>query len=382
MDVLTSTWLVCLAGLTALYWIAPERLRAHLVPAATAALLAWLSPLTLGSLLLAVLVAWHSQRLAHNGRAVALACALQLAPLIAWRLNAQVPLPVIAQIAIPLGLAYSALRGVHYVLEAYKGALPQHRLADVGGYFLFLPTLIAGPIHRFGPWLADQRRVRWNPMLFSEGLERILYGYIKLAFIANLLITARFTGWIEASFDPGSREALYLTMIAKGLNGYFQFAGYSDVAIGFARLLGFRVMENFDSPLTKPNVQRFWGAWHMSLTSWCRDYVYTPVFSLTRGRGIGILASMAVLGLWHEFTWRYLAWGLYNGAGIVAWHQWRLLGGERLDAALATRPLLARLWYGLAVVLTVHFIFLGFVLVQHPTLTESLAVWSALLGGQ
>jgi alginate O-acetyltransferase complex protein AlgI len=382
MDVLSTTWLACLAGLTALYWIAPERLRSHVVPAATAALLAWLSPLTLACLLLAVLVAWSSQRLADNGRAIALACVLQLAPLVAWRLNAQMPLPGLAGIAIPFGLAYIALRGVHYVLEAYKGALPQHRLADVAGYFFFLPTIIAGPIHRFGPWLTDQRRVRWNAGLFSEGLERILYGYVKIAFIANLLITTRFSGWIEASTAADSREALYLTMIAKGLNGYFLFAGYSDVAIGFARLLGFRVMENFDNPLTKPNVQRFWGAWHISLTAWCRDYVYTPVFSLTRGRGIGILASMAVLGLWHEFTWRYLAWGLYNGAGIVAWHQWRRLGGERLEAALADRPVLARLWYGLAVVLTVHFIFFGFVLVQHETLTESLAVWTALLGGQ
>jgi alginate O-acetyltransferase complex protein AlgI len=152
------------------------------------------------------------------------------------------------------------------------------------------------------------------------------------------------------------------------------------VAIGFARLLGFRMMENFDSPLIKPNVQRFWGAWHMSLTSWCRDYIYTPVFSLTRARSLGILASMAVLGLWHEFTLRYLAWGLYNGAGIVAWHQWRKLAGERLERSLLHRPALARAWHLLAVLITVHFIFLGFVLVQHPTLTEVARTWARLLG--
>lgn len=380
MELRSIMWLACLVGLPVIYWLASARWRDFVIPVLTALVLGLLSPFAFAAQLFAVLIAWGSQRLAHNGRAIALASALQLAPLVAWRLDAQVPLPGIAGIAIPLGLAYSALRGVHYVLEAYKGTLPQHRLADVAGYFFFLPTIVAGPIHRFGPWLADQRRMRWNAALFSEGLERILYGYVKIAFIANLLIATRLTGWIEAGIAPGSREALYLTMIAKGLNGYFQFAGYSDVAIGFARLLGFKVMENFDNPLTKPNVQRFWGAWHMSLTSWCRDYVYTPIFSLTRWRGIGILASMAVLGLWHEFTPRYLAFGLYNGAAIVLWHQWRRLAGERLEAVLKGRPILTRLWYGVSVLVTLHVLFLGFVLVQHDRLGESLAVWAALLG--
>lgn len=380
MDILSTIWLAAMAGVTAAHWLAPEKLRSWVLPGLTAALLGWLSPLTLAFLLLAILLAWGSQRLAHSGPAIALAALLQLAPVIAWRLNAQVPLPVIEGIAIPLGLSYLALRGVHYVLEAFKGTLPRHELADTAGYFLFLPTITAGPIHRFAPYLADQRRLRWNAALFSEGLERILFGYVKVTFLANVLIDTHFVGWIDAHHMAQSAPHTYLTIVAKGLNGYLQFAGYSDVAIGFARLLGYRVMENFDSPLTKPNVQRFWGAWHMSLTSWCRDYVYTPVFSLTRARSLGILASMAVLGLWHEFTLRYLAWGLYNGAGIVAWHQWRKLAGERLERQLLDKPALARAWQVLAVLLTVHFIFLGFVLVQHPSLSEAVATWARLLG--
>ena len=380
MDILSITWLAAIASVTAAHWLAPERLRPWVLPALTAALLGWLSPLTLAFLLLAILLAWGSQRLAHSGPAIALAALLQLAPVIAWRLNAQVPLPLIGGTAIPLGLSYLALRGVHYVLEAYKHALPRHELADTAGYFLFLPTITAGPIHRFAPYLADQRRLRWNAALFSEGLERILLGYFKVTVLANVLVDTHFQGWIGGHFAAQSQGATYFTMLAKGLNGYLQFAGYSDVAIGFARLLGFRVMENFDNPLAKPNVQRFWGAWHMSLTSWCRDYVYTPVFSLTRARSLGILASMAVLGLWHEFTLRYLAWGLYNGTGIVAWHQWRKLAGERLERDLLHRPALARIWRVVAVLLTVHFIFLGFVLVQHPTLAEAAATWARIFG--
>jgi len=366
---------------TAAYWLAPERIRSLVLTGATAIALLWVSPATCLFLLAAVVIAWTCRlHFASSGPAVAIACLLQLAPLVAWRVDAEWPLPFVSLYVIPLGLAYIALRGVHYVVEAYRGALPEHRLLDVAGYFFFLPTIIAGPIHRFPQYLADTRRRRWNPELFSEGLERILYGYVKITFIANLIVSTALANAIADHTVEGSPANLYLTMFVKGLNGYFQFAGYSDVAIGFARLLGFKVMENFNSPLTKPNVQQFWGAWHISLTSWCRDYVYTPTFSLTRLRSVGILTSMAVLGLWHEFTLRYLAWGLYNGGLIVVWHRWRRLCGERLDARLAGRPLLAGAWRALAIVLTIHVIFIGFVLVQHDDLRDSLAFLTAMSG--
>lgn len=381
MDVLSVQWLGIMAALAAVFWATPEPWRRYVPALATAAITTWLSPLTLAALVLAVGVCWLAQsRLAENGRLIALACAVQLLPLVVWRINAQMPLPGLAGIAIPLGLSYIGLRGVHYCIESYKDSLPHHTLADLVGYFLFLPTLIAGPVHRFAAYVGDEHRRRWNPALFSEGLERILYGYVKIAFLANLLVETTLTGWITAQIVPGSQAALYGTMIAKGLNGYLQFAGYSDVAIGFARLLGFRVMENFDSPLIKPNVQAFWGAWHMSLTTWCRDYVYTPVFSLTRARNLGIIASMAVLGLWHEFTARYLLWGLYNGLAIVAWHHWRSLTGERLEGWLANHRALAMAWRVFAVLLTIHVIFVGFILVQHKSLADALTFFTAMIG--
>jgi alginate O-acetyltransferase complex protein AlgI len=381
VSVLSTIWLAALLFTPAAYWLSPERLRSAILTAVTLSLLLLISPATCLFLLLAVLVAWVCRtRFASSGIAVAIASALQLAPLIAWRISAEWPLPFVAQFIIPLGLAYIALRGVHYVVEAYRGALPDHRLSDVVDYFFFLPTIIAGPIHRFPQFLTDARRRRWNSELFSEGLERILYGYVKITFIANLLVNTLATRTIAEITTDGSQLDLYLTMFVRGLNGYFQFSGYSDVAIGFARLLGFRVIENFNSPLTKPNVQQFWSAWHISLTSWCRDYVYTPTFSLTRARTLGILTSMAVLGLWHEFTPRYLAWGLYNGAGIVLWHRWRRLFGERIDEALSGRLWAVRLWNIVAVILTMHFIFAGFVLVQHDSLYDALAYLGAMVG--
>lgn len=381
MSVLSIIWLVALVLTPAAYWLVPERLRSAVLTAATINVLLWTSPATCLFLLLAVLVAWTCRfYFASNGIAVGIAALVQLAPLIVWRVDAQWPLPFVSQFVIPLGLAYIALRGVHYVIEAYRGGLPAHQFVDVVDYFFFLPTIIAGPIHRFPQFLTDAKRRRWNSELFSGGLERILYGYVKITFIANLLISTVSTSVIADHTIEGSPLNLYLTMFAKGLNGYFQFSGYSDVAIGFARLLGFRVIENFNAPLTKPNVQQFWTAWHISLTSWCRDYVYTPTFSLTRLRSLGILTSMAVLGLWHEFTLRYLVWGLYNGAGIVLWHRWRRLLGESIDTSLMSKPLVARAWHVVSVALTLHFIFLGFVLVQHDRLQDAMAYISAMIG--
>ena len=381
MSVLSLIWVFALLLTPAVYWLVSEQRRSIVVTAMTLNLLFWTSPATCIFLIFAIVVAWvGGSRFASKGAAVAVAAALQLAPLVVWRIDAQVPLPIVAEYAVPLGLAYIALRGVHYVVEAYRGGLPKHEFTDVVDYFCFLPTIIAGPIHRFPQFLTDTRRRRWNSEMFSEGLERILYGYIKITFLANLLISGVATRTIAAHTVEGSQLNLYLTMFAKGLNGYLQFAGYSDVAIGFALLLGFRVMENFNAPLIKPNVQQFWGAWHISLTSWCRDYVYTPTFSLTRLRALGILTSMAVLGLWHEFTPRYLAWGLYNGAGIVFWHRWRRLFGERLEARLADEPRIAWAWKILSIILTIHFIFIGFVLVQHDRLQDGIATIGAILG--
>jgi len=381
MTALSISWLAAMLLTPSVYWLTPERLRSAVLTGITLAVPLFISPATCLFLLLSVAVCWFCYKYhASNGAAVAAASAIQLAPLIAWRVDAQLPLPFLAGVIIPLGLAYIALRGVHYVVEAYRGGLPDHSLSDVADYFFFLPTIIAGPIHRFPQFVTDARRRRWNSEMFSEGLERILYGYVKITFIANLLISTMAPKGISAVATDGSQFALYLGMFSKGLNGYFQFAGYSDVAIGFARLLGFRVIENFNAPLTKPNVQQFWSAWHISLTSWCRDYVYTPTFSLTRARWLGILVSMAVLGLWHEFTPRYLAWGLYNGAGIVLWHSWRRAAGERFEDMLAGNPLARVAWRVLAVFLTLNFIFVGFVLVQHETLGGGLNYLARMFG--
>jgi alginate O-acetyltransferase complex protein AlgI len=286
----------------------------------------------------------------------------------------------LASLAIPLGLSYYALRCIHYIVERYKGNLPPHDFADFVSYLIFLPTLIAGPIHRFAEFQRDSRRMRWDSEKFSEGLERMLYGYVKITFIANFLVYARLGLYIAHLPPEDAQLAAYLTMIQKGLNGYLLFSGYSDVAIGFALLLGYRVMENFRWPLLKPNISEFWKSWHISLSSWCRDYVYMLVVSFSRRPALGVIAAMLAIGLWHEISYRYILWGVYNGLGIIAWQQF-----QGLKRGLPPIALLEHRWarmalHGLSILLTFHFVMLGFVIVQQPTLADTHVFLRTLLG--
>jgi alginate O-acetyltransferase complex protein AlgI len=121
-----------------------------------------------------------------------------------------------------------------------------------------------------------------------------------------------------------SSLALFAWIWLMFLTLYFDFAGYSDMAIGTSRLFGLRVIENFDWPLFKRNISEFWRSWHLSLTNWCRDYIYFPVFGLTRNPILAILACMVAVGYWHGAHPKWLLWGAWHGAGLALWQVWQL----------------------------------------------------------
>jgi D-alanyl-lipoteichoic acid acyltransferase DltB (MBOAT superfamily) len=175
-----------------------------------------------------------------------------------------------------------------------------------------------GPINRFESFKRDLRRRRWDTELFSGGLERILFGYFKVVVLANFLISI----WLRnyaAMFSGNVISKAYMDAAVSWMNLYIQFSGYSDIAIGFSALAGFRIIENFNYPFLATNILEFWQRWHISLTSWCRDYVYKPVLSFTRKPFLSICFTMIVIGLWHEVSLRYLLWGLYHSLGITVY---------------------------------------------------------------
>ena len=334
----------------------------------------------ISALLLSFLSVWTyglANRPVLSARRLAVTCAGILLPVVAYKLGVGVDLEGGGgAVAIPLGLSYYGFRCMHYALERYKGTLERHGFKEVLGYLFFLPTIVIGPINRFGPFLRDLRRQRWDGALMSEGLERILYGYVKITVIGNFLIASQFRTWIESWRAEHQALGEYMNIIRYGLNSYFQFAGFSDIAIGFALLLGYRVIENFNWPYLQTNISAFWRSWHISLTSWCRDYVYGSVFAVTRSPALGALATLVVVGLWHEISVRYLLWGVYHGIGLIVWQRFQ---DVKRYLPTVSNPLGRRAVDGFCILLTANFVWFSFVLVSQPTLAMAWQAYRTVL---
>jgi alginate O-acetyltransferase complex protein AlgI len=344
--ILSGIWALVVTGAVLGHWLLPERWRGWWIAGASAGFLGFMNPLSLLILssMTAATYVIAGKRDRITGKALGLIIALAGVTLCAFKINhaingaAVIDLdPVTEEFLIPLGLSYYALRVIHYGVEKYKGAIAAHPFVDFAQYMFFLPTYMAGPIHRFPAFAADLRRKRWDGVLFAEGLERMLLGYFKIAFIANLLVNFFLGLAVMDLAESAPVLSSYLNMVKVGLNLYFQFAGYSDVAIGFGMLLGFRVMENFNFPFLARNISDFWMRWHISLTSWCRDYVYMGVISATRQAWLAAISAMLVMGLWHEFSLRYLLWGIYHGVGIMIWQQFQKVKPRLPQTQINTR---------------------------------------------
>lgn len=277
---------------------------------------------------------------------------------------------------IPLGLSYYSLRILHLIFDWSRGVLPPSDTGSRIRYLLFLPTQIAGPINRYPDFVRDSRRRRWDRDLFAAGLERVLYGSIKIVVLGNYLVAGKMTMYLETISADGWLAA-YLGCLQYGLNLYLQFAGYSDIAIGLALLVGFRVPENFSFPFVAMNIHDFWNRWHITLSRWCRDYVFQPVAAFTRSPHLGVIAAMLVLGLWHELSWRYVLWGVYHGLGLVLWRQFQTWK-TRFSSSFSPAPR----WISVPAswLLTMNFVILSFALTRADTLQDTWSIWMSILG--
>lgn len=383
MSFLSVEWVVILIATVSFYWLLPAQLRQWFLIGTTFAFVAWMSPescVVLAFFAVITYVLTRSVRIAPWQALLALVVVIATLAYFKIRFfNAGGHAgDIIANAAIPLGLSYYSFRCAHFIIERYRGTLPQPAFRDYLGYLYFLPTLVVGPINRSAAYFEQAKTVTWDAGVLSDGLERILYGYFKIAVLSGLLVTSWLGNIIGQLPDEGGATQLYLKVVQDGLNLYLLFAGFSDVAIGFGLLLGIRVMENFDWPYVQRNIWEFWRRWHISLSTWCRDYVYFPVLGATRNPYLATLASFSVIGLWHEVSLRYICWGLYHGAGILAWrkfHEWT----RKWRAWLKKRPALDALASVVAVFVTLNFVFLGLVIVNQPTFSQVLSVYRRIL---
>ena len=243
------------------------------------------------------------------------------------------------------------------------------------GYLFFPATIFAGPIHRY-PAFVSETEVRIDAQKVANGLERILYGYATIAILSNYLLSDLIMPYLFTGATEGSAAFHYLDALNHGATIYLQFAGYSDIAIGFALWLGHRVIENFNWPFLRTDISAFWRSWHISLSSWCREYVFTAVHALTRNGVLAALATMLVIGLWHGASLNYIMWGTYHGIGIVAHRYWRRSRPRAWVHGTLPAPVHASFgWF-----VTLQFVLLGFVLTKEAQFGGALSAYAALLG--
>lgn len=281
-------------------------------------------------------------------------------------------------IILPLGISFFTFQGIAYLVDVSTGDEP-FELTDFLLYKAFWPQLIAGPIVRPGevrPYLEGPRTLDYPD--FAEGCRRVLIGLGKKILLADKL--APVADAVFLARTPNGVDAI-IGVIAFGLQIYFDFSAYSDIAIGSARLFGFRFPENFDWPYQSRSPQEFWSRWHMSLSRWIRDYVFTPLAFATRSRpattNLWLLVAMAAVGLWHGAQWTFVVWGVWHGVLLVLN---QTLLKRFFPGAAGTREAQAGVVRGfLAWLVTVSLVMVGWVFFRAATLAQAADLIGAAL---
>lgn len=228
------------------------------------------------------------------------------------------------RLALPIGISFYTFQIISYTVDVYRGETAQKNLIYLAAYIAMFPQLIAGPIIRYRD-IAEQlvkREHTWSGAAY--GIRRFILGLAKKILIANQL------GELCEIFRASGEKSVmfyWIYAIAFGLHIYFDFSGYSDMAIGLGRVLGFRFPENFNYPYISASITEFWRRWHISLGTWFRDYVYIPMGGNRKGRGrqlINILVVWMLTGFWHGAEWNFILWGLYFAVLLTVEKLWLL----------------------------------------------------------
>lgn len=266
-----------------------------------------------------------------------------------------------------LGFSYIAFRLIHVLRDKQMNRLPELTLPEFATYVVFFPTLAAGPIDRVERFTKDLRQTDFaltqNETLLAG--QRIAIGLFKKFVVADALALVALNDSLATQVH--STGWMWIHLYAYTFQIYFDFSGYTDIAIGIARLVGIKLPENFLSPYTKPNLTQFWNNWHMTLTQWFRSYFFNPFNRWIRGYKkipawtmilIGQLATMTLIGLWHGITWNFILWGAWHGLGLFIQNRWSDFAKTRVNT---TDPRLQKALQIGGVLFTFHFVALGWV---------------------
>jgi alginate O-acetyltransferase complex protein AlgI len=283
-----------------------------------------------------------------------------------------------------LGFSYVAFRLMHTLLDRRAGRLPSVSLVEYVNYVIFFPAISAGPIDRLERFTRNLNEpVRMEQANWVDAGTRLFVGLFKKFIIADSL------AWFALSDvlvrNVHSLTWLWIFLYAYSLRIYFDFSGYTDIAIGIGKLLGVQLPENFDAPYLKPNLTQFWNSWHMTLTQWFRSYFFNPLTRFMRSNKISLpvvlmifiaqVATMMLIGLWHGVALSFLIWGVWHGVGLFIQNRWSDWMRNRMPAWGTTPMGVLALKYS-GIFLTFHFVTLGWLFFFLP---DPRTAWSVML---
>lgn len=223
-------------------------------------------------------------------------------------------------ILLPIGISFFTFQGISYLVDVYRRETPvQYNLFHLGLYISLFPQLIAGPIVRYHDIAKEIKDRSITTILFREGIMRFIRGLAKKVIIAN---NAGVIADHVFSIDVNAISTLsaWLAILCYTIQIYFDFSGYSDMAIGLGKMLGFNFKENFNYPYIAKSIQEFWRRWHISLSTWFRDYLYIPLGGNRKGLKrtyFNLFIVFLLTGLWHGASWNFVFWGLFHGAFLI-----------------------------------------------------------------
>ncbi len=274
-------------------------------------------------------------------------------------------------LSLPIGISFYTFQNMSYPIDVYRGdAMPQRSFIRYGTYVALFPQLIAGPIVRYKDIAEQLESRRESGEQFAAGVKRFAVGLAKKVLLANAVGAL----WdVYKGMLPQSLSVLdaWLGAIAFTFQIYFDFSGYSDMAIGLGRMLGFSFVENFNYPYISRSITEFWRRWHISLSTWFRDYVYIPLGGNRKGPSrqiLNLLAVWTLTGIWHGASWNFLLWGFYYAVLLVMEKRFLLKNLEKAPR------LLSRLY-------ALVFIIIGWVLFSVEDLGQCAGYLAAMFGG-
>ena len=375
-----------LPAILAVYFLAPKRHRNLVLFLGSLIFYAWGEPVYVALMLFSTAFNYfagrkigRTEQQAQKKRVLTISVVVNLAILVFFKytnfflglINAALPWDIpYLNLALPIGISFYTFQTMSYVIDVYRGKVAaQKNFINFGTYVTLFPQLIAGPIVRYSTIEKQLTSRRETIEGFSSGLMCFAAGLAKKVLIANNI--GLLWDSVHATALPElSALSAWLGIIAFAFQIYFDFSGYSDMAIGLGRMFGFEFEQNFNYPYISKSITDFWRRWHISLSTWFKEYVYIPLGGNRAGRGrahLNILIVWVLTGFWHGASFNFLAWGLYYALLLM------------LEKDVLAR-LLNKLPKAVGTVYTLFFVLIGWVLFASDSLTESIGYLKVMFG--